>query len=70
MWLVEELDEEIFAGFLTFLEISGKTCYAVFHSRSMPAMSFCRLTWKEKLVKVAEVLTDKFVARSVEEAKA
>ena len=33
------------------------------------AMSFCRLAWKEKVVKVAEALTDQRAGRRVEGVK-
>ena len=60
MWLmVEELDGENVAGSPKgFLESSGKTSYTVSHSRSISAMSFCRLAWKEEVVKVIEALID------------
>ena len=53
MWLVEELDGGILAGSLIgFLESSGKTSHTGSHSCLILAMSFCRLVWKEELVKV------------------
>ena len=39
-WVVEELDREIVAGFLRFLENSAKTFHTISHSCSMLAMSF------------------------------
>ena len=53
MWLmVEELDGGIVAGSpMGFPETSRKTSHTVSHSRSISAMSFRRLTWKEEVVK-------------------
>ena len=66
MWLVEELDGGILAGSLMgFLESSGKTSHTGSHSCLILAMSFCRLVWKEELVKVIEALADQTVGRSV-----
>ena len=66
MRLVGELDEGIAVGSLRFSESSGKISHTVSPSRSMSALSFCRLAWKEKVV---EVLTDQRVGRSVMEVK-
>ena len=67
MWLmVDELDGGIAAGSLMGLpESSGKTSHTVSHLRSTSAMSFCRLTWKEEVVKVIEVLIDQCFGRTV-----
>ena len=69
MWLVEKLDGGIVAGFSEFSDSSGKTSHTVSHSSSISEMSFCRLTWKEEVIKMVEALTDQCVARSVEEVK-
>ena len=63
MWLmVEELDGMIVAGSPTgFPESSQKTSHTVTHSRSIWVMSFCRLAWKEEVVKVIETLIDQCV---------
>ena len=67
MWLVEKLDGGIVVGSLMgFLESSGKTSHTVFHSRSISAMSFCRL---KEMVKVIEALSDQRVGRSVAGSK-
>ena len=42
-----------------------KSSHTVSHSRSISAMSFCRLAWKEEVVKVIEALIDQCVGRSV-----
>ena len=67
MWLiVDELHERIVAGSpMRFLESSGKTSHTVSHSRSISAMSFSRLAWKEEVVKMIEALIDQCVGRSV-----
>ena len=67
MWLmVEELDGGIVAcSPKGFPESSGKTSQTVSHSCSIPAMSFCRLAWKEEVVKVIEALIDQRVGRNV-----
>ena len=67
MWLmVEELDGEIVAGSAKgFPESSRKTSHTVSHSHSISVMSFCRLAWKEEVVKVIEALIDQCVGRSV-----
>lgn len=62
VWVVEELDREIVAGFLRFLENSAKTFHTISHSCSMLAMSFWQ-AWKEKVIEVVEVLTDERVGR-------
>ena len=70
MWLVEELDGGILAGSPTgFLESSRKTSHTISHSRSISAMSFCRLSWKEEVVNVIEALTDRRGGRSVGRSK-
>ena len=56
--LVEELDGGNVAGSPRFLENSCKTSHTISHSCSISVMSFCRLAWKEKMVKVVEVLID------------
>ena len=67
MWLmVEELGQGIVAGSpMGFSESSGKTSHIVSHSCSISAMSLCRLTCKEELVKVVETLIGRHVQRSV-----
>ena len=67
MWLmVEELDGRIVAGSaMGFPDSSGKTSNTASHSRSVSTMSFCRLVWKEEVVKVIEALIDQCVGRSV-----
>ena len=66
VWLVEELDGWIAAGSpMGFLECSGKTFCTIFHSCLILVMSFCRLAWKEKVVKVIEAVTDQGVGGSV-----
>ena len=67
MWLmVEELDGGIVAGSpMGFPETSRKTSHTVSHSRSISAMSFCSLAWKEEVVKLIEALIDQCVERSV-----
>ena len=66
MWLVEELDGGIVAGApMGFSESSAKTSHTVSHSCSISAMSFCRLAWKEEVVKVIEAVTGQCVGRSV-----
>ena len=67
---MNEMGVGIVAGCLRFLESSRKISHTVFHSRSMSAMSFYSLTWKEKVIKVVEVFTDQCVWRSVDEVKA
>ena len=52
-----------------FLESSRKTSHKISHSPSILAMSFCRLAWKEEVVKVVEVLIEQCVGRSVEGSK-
>ena len=71
MWLmVEELDRRIVAGSpVGFPESSGKTSHTVSHSRSILAISFCRLAWKEEVVKVIEALIDQCVGRSLGRSK-
>ena len=56
--LVEELDGGNNAGSPRFLENSWKTSHTISHSCSISVISFCRLAWKEKMVKVVEVLID------------
>ena len=57
---------EIVAGFpMGLLENTGKTSHTVSHSRLILVMSFCRLAWKEKMVKLIEELTDQRRWRSV-----
>ena len=67
MWLmVEVLREGIVEGScMVFVESSGKTFYIVSHSLSISAMSFCRLAWKEEVVKMIESLIDRRVGRRV-----
>ena len=67
MWLiVEELHGRIVAdSHMGFLESSGKTSHTVSHSRSISAMSFSRLAWKEEVVKMIEALIDQCVGMSV-----
>ena len=65
-----ELHGGIVAGSLRFSESSGKTFHTVSHSCSMSEISFCRLAWKENVVKVVKVLTEQHVGRSVEKVKA
>ena len=48
-----------------FLDSSGKTSHTVSHSRSISVMYFCRLAWKEEVVKVIEAVIDQCVGRSV-----
>ena len=49
--MVEELGGRIVAGSpIGFLESSGKTSHIVSDSRSISAMSFCRLVCKEEVV--------------------
>ena len=48
-----------------FPESSAKTSHIVSHSRSISAMSFCRLAWKEEMIKVIDALIDQCVGRSV-----
>ena len=49
--MVEELSGRIVAGSpIGFLESSGKTFHITSHSRSISAMSFCRLVCKEEVV--------------------
>ena len=70
VWLVEELDGGVVAGFLMgFSESSGKTFHTVSHSCLILALSFCRLAWKKEVVKLIEALTDQRVGRSVEASK-
>ena len=45
------------------LQSSWKISHTISHSRSRLAMSFCRLAWKEKVVKVVEMLTDQVYGR-------
>ena len=40
-----------------FSDSSWKTSLTISHSRSISVMSFCRLAWKENVVKVVEVFT-------------
>ena len=67
MWpMVEELGGGILAGSrMVFVESSGKTSHIISHSSSISTMSFCRLAWKEEVVKVIEALIDQRVGRSV-----
>ena len=66
VWLVEELDEGIASGFpMEFFVRSGNTSHNVSHLCSISAMSFCRSTWKEEMVKEIEALTDQRVGSSV-----
>ena len=67
MWLtVEELHGGIVTGSpMGFPESSGKTSDTVSRSRSISAISFCRLGWKEEVIKVIEAFIDQCVGRSV-----
>ena len=65
--MVEELGGGVVSGSSTgFLGSSGKTSHTVSHSCSVLAMSFCRLAWKEVVVKVIKALIDQRVRRSME----
>ena len=65
--MVEALRGGIVAGScMVFAESSGKTFYIVSHSLLISAMSFCRLAWKEEVVKMIEALIDRRAGRSVE----
>ena len=67
MWLMlDELGRGVVPGSpMGFSERSGKTSHIVSHSRSISAMSLCRLACKEELVKVIEALIDQRVRRYV-----
>ena len=67
VWLmVEELGGGVVAGSpMGFSEISGKTSHTVSHQCSILTMPFCRLAWKDKVVKVIEALIDQRFGRSV-----
>ena len=67
MWLmVDGLGRGVAAGSpMGFSDSSGKTSHIASHSRSISAMSLCRLACKEELVKVIEALIDQRVRRCV-----
>ena len=57
--LVEELRGGILAdSLMVFVEGSGKTSNIVSHSLWISTKSFCKLAWKEEVVKVIEALID------------
>lgn len=66
VWLVEELDEWIAAGFpMAFFVRSGNTSHNVSHLCLISVMTFCRFAWKEEMVKEIEALTNERVGSSV-----
>ena len=60
-WVVEGLDGGFVAGFPEFMESSGRTSQTVSHSFSISTAMWFWSAWKEEIVNVVEVLTDKCV---------
>ena len=59
---MEELSGRSVTGSpMRFSESSEKTSHTVSHSRLISVMSFCKLVWKEEVVKVIEALIYKDV---------
>ena len=60
-WVVEGLDGGFVADFPEFVESSGRTSQTVSHSFSISTAMWFWSAWKEEIVNVVEVLTDKCV---------